>query len=371
MLTFKGSAPMIGFAVILIIIINNSVTEAILDAPCLQGGKRLNPQPVQNMQNKIIMSKARELGIDCKLLLPGCEDFLELSYGGRTIMINKSRSHKMTLMAGLLAKNKEASNLLLRRAELPVPEEIVVSGMGEEARRFLMKHQLVTVKPLDLNRSIGVTLRVCDEAELVHAIQKVQHHSSSIMIQRYVEGYDYRVLVIGERVVGVLEYRPAYIEGDGCSTIEQLVRKMNTDQLRHNQSDTVSSYQSVDIGSDEMRNYLHQRGCTAQDILAYGEQLELYTLDNIAANAISEVITDRTQAICSANVEAAIRAAKALQLDVAGIDIRCKRIDLPLDTENGGILEVNALPDLVDPHLFIDKASSDVIAAYLQYLFQD
>ncbi|MBD3919261.1 hypothetical protein H8B09_10895 [Paenibacillus sp. PR3] len=331
----------------------------------------MNPQPVQNMQNIIIMSKARELGIDCKLLLPGCEDFLELSYKGKTIVINKSRSHKMTLMAGLLAKHKQASNLLLRRAELPVPEEIVVSDMGEEARQFLLKHQLITVKPLDLNRSIGVTLKVRDEAELARAIQRVHQHSSSIMLQRYVEGDDYRVLVIGDQVVGVLEYRPAYIVGDGYSTIEQLARNMNDEQLRRNSSDLASSYQLVDMESYDIQYHLHQQSRTPHDILAYGEQVELYTLDNAAASSISEVIADRTRDICSSNAEAAIRAAQALQLDVAGVDIRCKRIDLPLDEDNGGILEVNALPDLVDPHLFINEAASDVITVYLNYLFQD
>jgi D-alanine-D-alanine ligase and related ATP-grasp enzymes len=336
-----------------------------------QGGKDLNPQPVQNMQNMIIMSKARELGIDCKLLLPGCEDFLELTYKDETIVINKSRSHKMTLMAGLLAKHKEVSNLLLRRAELPVPEDIVVSDMGEEARRFLVKHQLVTVKPLDLNRSIGVTIRVRAEEELADAIQKVQRYSPSIMLQRYVEGYDYRVLVIGDQVVGVLEYRPAYIVGDGYSTIEQLVQRMNDEQLRRNTADLSSSYQPIDMESSDIQHHLHQQGRAAHDIPANGEQVELYTLDNAAANSLSEVIADRTDHICISNAEAAIKAAQALQLDVAGVDIRCKRIDLPLIEENGAILEVNALPDLVDPHLFIQEAASDVITVYLNYLFQD
>ena len=97
--------------------------------------------------------------------------------------------------------------------------------MGEEAVRFLKTYELVTVKPLDLNRSIGVTLGIRNEEDLDQAIRTARLHSESVMIQRYVEGFDYRVLVIAGKAVGVLEYRPAFIEGDGRSTIKQLIHR--------------------------------------------------------------------------------------------------------------------------------------------------
>ena len=82
-------------------------------------------------------------------------------------------------------------------------------------------------------------------------------------------------------------------------------------------------------------------------------------------------MTDRTEEICRINANIAIQAANALQVDVAGVDIRCKDISLPLDAENGGILEVNALPDMIDPHLFFQGESSDAVKIYLQYLFEE
>ncbi|MDQ8738887.1 hypothetical protein [Paenibacillus sp. LHD-38] len=331
----------------------------------------MNPYLVQNAQNKLIMSKARELGITCKPLIPGCEDFLELSYKGKNIIINKTRSHKMTLMSGLLAKNKEVSNLLLRRCGLPVPDDIVVSRMGEEAVRFLKTYELVTVKPLDLNRSIGVTLGIRNEEDLDQAIRTARLHSESAMIQRYVEGFDYRILVIAGKAVGVLEYRPAFIEGDGRSTIRQLIQELNDDQLRRNDAGTIGSFQPVDIESETVLLHLQQLGWTVHDILEGRKRVELFAKGNIAANDISEVVTDRTEEICRINADIAIQAASALQVDVAGVDIRCKDISLPLDAENGGILEVNALPDMIDPHLFFQGESSDAVKIYLQYLFEE
>lgn len=331
----------------------------------------MNQYRVQNAHNKLIISKARELGIGCKPLVPGCEDFLELSYRGKQIIINKTRSHKLSLMAGLLAKNKDASNLLFRRCGLPVPDYIVVSNTSEEAMNFLHTHPCIIVKPLDTSRSIGVTLGIREVADLNKAIQGARLHSENVMIQQYVEGFDYRVLVIAGKAVGVLEYRPAFIEGDGYSTIKQLVNKLNKDQLRRNNAGTVGSFQEISIETGHVPVYLQELGKTVEDILEKGEQQQLFSSANIVANEISEVVTDRTETISPINVKVAIEAAKALNIDVAGVDIRCKDISLPLTEGNGGILEVNALPDMIDPHLFFHGASQDVFKIYLQYLFEE
>jgi len=309
--------------------------------------------------------------MECELLIPGCEDFLELAYRGKTIIVNKTRSHKMSLMAGLLAKNKQASNLLLRRHRLPVPDDIVVSATTGEATRFLHTHRRVTVKPLDTSRSAGVTVDVQTEAELEQAIRTARAHSESVMIQRYVEGFDYRVLVIAGQGICALEYRPAYVEGDGRSTIEQLILQLNEEQRRRNPIADFESFKPVRIGSGELQAHLMRQGRALQDIMDRGEQVQLFTQANALAGEISEVVTDRTAHIHPVAMRMAIEAAQALNIDVAGVDIRCLDIGAPLGGDNGGILEVNALPDMVDPYLYLQDASVDAIAAYLHYLFED
>ncbi|WP_239617993.1 hypothetical protein [Cohnella mopanensis] len=331
----------------------------------------MNLHKVQNAHNKLILQKAGEIGITGRPLIPGCEDFLELSYEGKSIIINKTRSHKMPLMAGLLAKNKEASNLLLRRRGLPVPDDIVVSQMSEEAARFLQAYRMVTVKPLDTSRSIGVTVGIDKEADLERAIRTALLHSDQAMIQKHVVGRDYRVLVIAGQMIGVLEYEPAFLVGDGRSTIEQLIHRLNADQLRRNDAGDAGSFQEISIDCKPMLSHLEQQGLTVQAILEKGSRLELFGSANVLADGISEIVTDRTEEICPANAAVAVEAAKALQVDVAGIDIRCKDIRLPLNEGNGGILEVNALPDMIDPHLFLHGASTDVFHVYLRYLFDE
>lgn len=357
--------------ILIIIIINERGGDIAPPLPNMKEERRLvSEERLFNPQNKLIASCARELGMTCEPLIAGNEDFLELSIGGRSIVINKSRSHKMTLMAGLLAKNKQATNALLSRRGLPVPEDIVVESLCEQALHFLDKHRKVTVKPLDLNRSVGVTLGVRTEGELTKALQKALQASVSATIQRHVEGNDYRALVIGGKLVGVLEYRPASVEGDGRSTLAQLIVSMNEAQLRHNTANAKSSFEPVDAASATVCRHLKEHGRSLAETVERGAIVELFPSDNVEAAAISETIVDRTAAISAENARIAVEAAQTIGVDVAGVDIRCRNIGLSLTADNGAILEVNALPDLIDPHLFLEEASPGAVKQYLQYLFE-
>ncbi|MDG0809779.1 ATP-grasp domain-containing protein [Cohnella rhizosphaerae] len=209
--------------------------------------KRDQSQDAQT-HNRLILKKAEALGIAGRLLIPGDEEFLELTWAGKRIVVNRTRSHRMPLLAGLLAKNKAASNLLFARSGLPVPAYTVVSGPGEEALQFWRAHRLVTVKPLDASRSAGVTIRVRSEDELVGAVRRALVHSDRVMLQKYVHGSDYRVLIVGGRVVGALEYRAASVEGDGKSTLGQLIERLNAEQAsRSRRAGAVGSYLPVDV----------------------------------------------------------------------------------------------------------------------------
>lgn len=274
-----------------------------------------------------------------RLLIPGDEEFLELTWAGKRIVVNRTRSHRMPLLAGLLAKNKAASNLLFARSGLPVPAYTVVSGPGEEALQFWRAHRLVTVKPLDASRSAGVTIRVRSEDELVGAVRRALVHSDRVMLQKYVHGSDYRVLIVGGRVVGALEYRAASVEGDGKSTLGQLIERLNAEQAsRSRRAGAVGSYLPVDVLGETLQAGLAQAGRGLADVPAVGERVRLFERDNMAASEISEVPFDRSGDMHPDHARVAVEAAAALALDVAGVDIRCRDIRQPLDEENGGLL---------------------------------
>lgn len=326
-------------------------------------------QQISNLQNEIIIQKAKEMGISCTPLLADCEDFLELSYKGKTIIINKSRSHQLLLISGLLAQNKEATNKLLARSHLPIADTLIVEEISEQSIQFLARNEAVVVKPINAKCSLGVTIGITTLEQLTQAAILAKRYSQKIMIQKYVHGHDYRVLVIDGQMIGVLEYRSAFVEGDGNSTIRQLIARLNDKQLKKNTLDGHASIQTIEAESKELQSILQQNGLTLDDVLAKEQQLDLFTDDNMVVTAFYDVVTDRTAEICQENIGMAIRAAKALQIDVAGIDIRCLHINKPLDESNGVILEVNALPDLVDPSIYFEKTTKNAAESYLTYLF--
>ncbi len=330
----------------------------------------MTPQQMSNLQNQIIIQKAKEMGINCTPLLADCEDFLELSYKGKTIIINKTRSHQLLLISGLLAQNKVATNKLLARNRLPISDSIIVEEIGEKSIQFLTNYKKVVVKPVNAKCSLGVTIGIKTVKELEQAAVVAKEYSQKIIIQKYVPGHDYRVLVIDGEMIGVLEYRSAFIEGDGSSTIRQLISRLNARQLKKNTFERPYAYQGIESESLVLKNILQKSGFTLEDVLIKGQQLDLFSDDNMLVTEFYDVITDRTADICPENIDIAIRAAQALQIDVAGIDIRCLHIDKPLDQSNGVILEVNALPDMVDPSIYFEESTKNAAEAYLTYLLE-
>ncbi|MBY0204697.1 ATP-grasp domain-containing protein [Paenibacillus cucumis (ex Kampfer et al. 2016)] len=328
------------------------------------------PEGFENLQNRLILNKAREMGIGCELLVDGCEDFLKLSLEHKQIIINKTRTHRLPLIAGLLAKNKQACNLILHEQGMPVPPHIVVAAMGEEAEVFLHQYSSIVVKPLDSSSSQGVTLDVRTVAELEAAIHLATQYGSSILLQQYVIGTDYRVLIINEQVAAVNQYRPVYVTGNGSSSVRERIEMLNRNRMQDTEIGAYESFPAIDLENTHLLDTLHKQGLALNDVSPVDQEIELYDLRNSAAGKISEFYSDCTDDIHPDNARMMIQAARALQIDVAGIDVRCKDIRVPITTEQGGILEVNALPDLthhVYPH---GGTTRDVVRQYLEYLSQ-
>ena len=329
------------------------------------------PKGIHNLQNRLIISKAREMGITCEPLLEGCEDFLKLSVGDKQIIINKTRSHRLPLIAGLLAKNKQACNMLLHEQGMPVPSFIVIPEMGSNAAAFLNRYRSIVVKPLDASSSMGVTLDVRTEDELKAAIHLASVHGSSIMLQQYVTGIDYRVLIINGEVAAVNQYRPVYVEGDGTSTVRALIEQLNQDRIEMTHIGEYEAFPEVNAAAERLLEVLHAQGTTLDEVPAAGKEIELYDLRNSAAGKISEFYKDCTEIIHPDNAQMITQAAKTLQIDVAGVDVRCRDIRTPISRDQGGILEVNALPDMTH-HVFPHGGTTrDVVRLYLEYLCQE
>jgi len=321
---------------------------------------------LKNLHNKLIEQRAKELGYTCRPLLEGDEEFLELSDGSQTIIINRTRSHRLTVVAGLITRNKAVCSVMLQRNGLPVPEEIQLTEWQDEALRFLAEQGRVVVKPNFTNRGVGITMDVTTEDELVAAVDKALQHSTQLMIQRQVEGRDYRILVIDNEVVGVLENCPPFVTGDGVQTVQQLIDALNADPMRTADKDEFKPMLAVLI-DDEVLRTLQNQGYALDSVPAPGEDVYLRLNGNEYTGGMN---VDRTDEICPENIELALKTCRVLDLDVAGIDLRTPHIGVPASESRGAIIEVNVLPGM-NGHMYPAVGQSrDSIGKYLRYLFK-
>jgi len=239
-----------------------------------------------------------------------------------------------------IASDKKLTNRLLAAAGLPVPRSVVVTGEDEAvaaARRI--GFPLVT-KPLDGNHGRGVSLDIRDleGVRKGFALARSETRSGRVVVESYVDGNDYRVLVVGGNMVAVAQRVPANVTGDGTRTVADLVEEANADPRRGIGHEKVLTRITVDAESLEI---VRHQGFGLDDVPPKGEMVKLKLTGNMSTGGIS---IDRTDEAHPDNVEIAEEAARVVGLDVAGIDFIAPDISRPVRETGGAIVEVNAAP---------------------------
>ncbi|ELC8442106.1 cyanophycin synthetase [Clostridium perfringens] len=198
----------------------------------------------------------------------------------------------------------------------------------------------VVLKPQWGSKGNGVFVNINNEKELLRAYAELIKECKEVMIEEYKEGNDYRVMLVDYKVVAVSLRKPPFITGDGVRNIRDLIDAMNANPLRGEGHEKPLTKVKID---EELVNRLEKLGYSLNSILKYGEKLILRGNANLSTGGSAE---DYTDLICKENIEICERAAKAIGLDICGIDICTKSISEPLYDTDGIILEVNAAPGI-------------------------
>jgi cyanophycin synthetase len=237
-----------------------------------------------------------------------------------------------------LASDKEETNALLRDLGLPVPEQrLVYSARG--ARRAAERIGFpVVVKPLRGNhgRGVSIGMRSADDVEV--AFEKAREHGRAIVIERYIEGLDHRLLVIEGELVAAAKRVPGHVVGDGENSIERLVEIVNEDPRRGVGHEKVLTRLELD---HQALRLLSQKGYEPETVPAAGEIVYLRSTGNLSTGGTAVDVTDD---IHPDNREMAIRAIKGIGLDIGGVDFLTTDISKSYRETGGGICEVNAGP---------------------------
>lgn len=239
-----------------------------------------------------------------------------------------------------IASDKELTSRLLSAAGLPVPKSEAVRSARQAVRLANWIGYPVVVKPADGNHGRGVHLNLQTPEDVEEAFEDARRESRRgwVIVENFYLGKDYRVLVVGGRMVAVAERVPAHVIGDGSRTVAELVDIVNADPRRGFGHEKVLTRIRVDDAAVEL---VAKQGLAMDDVPLEGAMVTLALTGNMSTGGIS---IDRTEEAHPDNVEIAEEAARVVGLDVAGIDFICPDIAEPVRETGGGMCEVNAAP---------------------------
>ncbi len=266
---------------------------------------------------------------------------VQLGWGAKARRIRASITGATPFLAVEAAGDKGLTKALLAEAGVPVPEGVVArdaEAAVQAARRLGFP---VVTKPLDGNHGRGVSLRLSTEEEVRAGFEvaaRAAKRGSSVVVERFLQGRDHRILVVGGEVVAVAERLPAHVVGDGRSTVAQLVEATNRDPRRGDGHENVMTRIVVD---DAVRAILARDGWAPDAVPHAGRIVWLRDTANLSTGGTA---IDRTDEIHPDNALIARRTAMTLGLDVAGIDFLATDIRVPVRETGGGVVEVNAAP---------------------------
>ena len=265
---------------------------------------------------------------------------VQLGQGVHQQRIRATMTSRTSGIAVDIASDKGLTNQLLSAAGLPVPRAEVVETAEEAVAAAGRLGYPVVVKPLDGNhgRGVGLDLRDADGVRSHFPEAQRQSRGGDVVVEAFVTGHDYRVLVIGGKLAAVAQRVPASVTGDGERTVRQLVEIANSDPRRGIGHEKVLTRIRLDRAAEAL---VLEQGLGLDDVPPAGVGVRLALTGNMSTGGTS---IDRTMEAHPDNVEIAETAARIVGLDIAGIDFICPDIAEPVRETGGGIVEVNAAP---------------------------
>lgn len=221
----------------------------------------------------------------------------------------------------------------------------------------------IVLKPEFGNQGKGVYVNLKNEKEAIQAYIKVHKEFKEIIMEKFIEGNDYRVCVIDGEVVAVAQRIPPFVLGDGKRTLKELIDEVNRDPNRGVGHEKPLTRINIDA---KLLTEVSKNGYSLNCIPALGIKVFLRGNANLSTGGIA---LDCTDDICDENIEICIRTAKAVGLNICGIDICSKSINIPL-TKQGAIIEVNAAPGIRMHHFPYQGRSRNVAGAIINMMFK-
>jgi cyanophycin synthetase len=285
-----------------------------------------------------IVRAARGRGIPVRRLNSG--SLVQLGHGALQRRICTAETDATSAIAEMVAQDKQLTRALLHAVGVPVPEGRPVADADDAWAAADELGLPVVVKPQYGNHGRGVATNLNTREQVARAYAAAREEGSSILVEQFIPGSDYRLLVVGDRLIAAALREPAHVVGDGRSTITELVAEVNRDPRRSDGHATVLSFIKLDAVGLAV---LAEQGYTPDSVPPAGQRVLIRRNGNLSTGGTATDVTDLVHPEVAAR---AVDAARAVGLDIAGVDVVAVDIGRPLEEQRGAVVEVNAGPGL-------------------------
>lgn len=283
-----------------------------------------------------IISEAESRGIPWIRL--NKNSLCQLGYGSNQKRIQATVTSQTSSIGVEVACDKEETKHLLENAQIPIPKGTIIRNENELEASLSEIGYPIVIKPVDGNHGRGITTHIMNREEALIAFRAAKEVSSVVIIEKHIEGDDYRLLVIDFKLVAAAKRTAAHIIGDGQSSIQQLIYKVNSDPRRGYGHENVLT--QIEVNNLTL-DLLKTQNKTLESVPSKGETVKLKDTGNLSTGGTAEDVTDMVH---PANIFMAERISRIINLDICGIDIMTTDIGVPLADTGGAVLEVNAGP---------------------------
>jgi cyanophycin synthetase len=309
----------------------SSAATAILD------GFFATAAPANFSESRVrLIEAATRRGIPWSRLVAGTE-LIGLGQGARQARLFRTFTSSTSFIATRVASNKHIAAQLLRDHGLPVPANQRVVSLEAALRAAAAIGFPVVVKPTNTDFGTGVSVGICDEADLARAYAAAAKHGD-VLVEQHVAGSNNRLLVLHGRLVSAVTQEPAYVVGDGQRSVAALIAAVNAGRT----ADLSSSFKKIAI-DDEAQLFLGRQGLSLDSVPAAGGKVILRHTSNLSRGGTNRNVTAQVH---PDNARLAERAAAIVGLDLAGVDLITPDIERSYREVGGAICEVNPAPGL-------------------------
>ncbi|ARP82722.1 cyanophycin synthetase [Bordetella genomosp. 8] len=285
-----------------------------------------------------IVHAAVARGIPYRRLTQG--SMVQFGWGSRQRRIQAAETDRTNAISESIAQDKDLTKMLLAAAGVPVPLGRTASSADDAWAAAQELGGPVVVKPRDGSQGRGVAVNIETRERITAAYAAAAEISRDVIVERYIPGHDFRLLVVGDTLVAAARRDPPQVSGDGVHTVRELIDQVNLDPLRgdgHATSLTKIRIDDIAIAT------LAKQGYDVNSVPPTGARVVLRNNANLSTGGSATDVTDEVHPELAAR---AVTAARMIGLDLCGVDVVAETMHLPMEDQRGAIVEINAAPGL-------------------------